>query len=86
MLACGRVRPELAPGEPAVDKKTVYEEVRLPRLWILDPRYDNIEVYHSGEFGRVLKQMLAGHDLLTDGDLPGFQTTIAQLFAPPSSE
>jgi len=43
-------------------------------------------VYHSGEFGRVLKQMLAGHDLLTDGDLPGFQTTIAQLFAPPSSE
>jgi Uma2 family endonuclease len=28
-------------------KKQIYEEVKLPRLWMIDPRYDNVEVYHS---------------------------------------
>ena len=41
-------------------KKQIYEEIRLPRLWMIDPRYDNVEVYHSGEYGLVLKSILAG--------------------------
>ena len=30
-----------------VTKKQIYEEMRLPRLWMIDPRYDNVEVYHA---------------------------------------
>jgi hypothetical protein len=30
-----------------VVKKQLYEEVKLPRLWMVDPRYDNVEVYHG---------------------------------------
>ena len=66
-----------------VIKKQIYEEVRLPRLWMVDPRYDNVEVYHSSEYGLVLKNILAGHELLTEKLLPEFQLTIAELFAAP---
>src|SRR5687767_423141 len=30
-----------------VVKKSLYEETKIPRLWMVDPRYDNVEVYHS---------------------------------------
>jgi Uma2 family endonuclease len=64
-----------------VIKKQIYEEMRLPRLWMIDPRYDNVEVYHSSEYGLILKGILAGHELLTEKLLPEFQLTIAELFA-----
>ncbi|HVM50051.1 MAG TPA: Uma2 family endonuclease [Candidatus Acidoferrum sp.] len=64
-----------------VTKKQVYEEVRLARLWMVDPRYDNVEVYHSSEYGLILKGILAGHELLTERLLPEFQLTITELFA-----
>jgi Uma2 family endonuclease len=64
-----------------VIKKQIYEEVRLPRLWMVDPRYDNVEVYHSNEYGLILKSILAGHELLTEKLLPEFQLTITELFA-----
>jgi hypothetical protein len=64
-----------------VIKKQIYEEVRLPRLWMIDPRYNNVEVYHSIEYGLALKSMLAGQELLTERLLPEFQLTIAELFA-----
>ncbi len=64
-----------------VIKKQIYEDMRLPRLWIVDPRYDNLEVYHSSEYGLALKGIMAGNDVLTDTDLPGFQVTIRDLFA-----
>jgi hypothetical protein len=64
-----------------VIKKQIYEEMRLPRLWMIDPRYDNVEVYHSSQYGLILKSMLAGHELLTEKLLPEFQLTIAELFA-----
>ena len=64
-----------------VIKKQIYEEMRLPRLWMIDPRYDNVEVYHCNEFGLVLKSILAGHELLTEKLLPEFQLTITELFA-----
>jgi Uma2 family endonuclease len=64
-----------------VIKKQIYEEMRLPRLWMVDPRYDNVEVYHSSEYGLILKSILAGHELLTEKLLPEFQLTITELFA-----
>ncbi|HOX56285.1 MAG TPA: Uma2 family endonuclease [Candidatus Paceibacterota bacterium] len=64
-----------------VIKKQVYEEMKLPRLWMIDPRYDNVEVYHSSQYGLILKSILAGRELLTEQLLPEFQLTIAELFA-----
>jgi Uma2 family endonuclease len=63
-----------------VTKKQIYEEVRLSRLWMIDPRYDNVEIYHSSEYGLILKGILAGHELLTEKLLPEFQLTVSELF------
>ena len=62
-------------------KKEVYEQIRVPRLWMVDPRYDNVEIYHSMEFGLQLKGILAGNELLTEQLIPEFQFVIAELFA-----
>lgn len=64
-----------------VDKKLIYEELRLPRLWMIDPRYDNVEVYHGTQYGLALKRVLAGRELLTEALLPGFQMPLHELFA-----
>jgi Uma2 family endonuclease len=64
-----------------VTKKEIYEKIRVPRLWIVDPRYDNVEVYQSFEFGLQLKTILAGSEILSDKLIPQFQITIAELFA-----
>jgi len=62
-------------------KKQIYEEIRLPRLWVIDPRYDNVEVYHASPYGLVLKHILATREILTEKLLPEFQISIADLFA-----
>lgn len=64
-----------------VTKKELYEHLRVPRLWVVDPRYDNVEVYHSFEFGLQLKGILAGSEVLTEKLIPRFQLTVADLFA-----
>jgi Uma2 family endonuclease len=64
-----------------VVKKEVYEKIRVPRLWMVDPRYDNVEIYHSTEFGLQLKGILAGSEILTEQLLPEFQMVISELFA-----
>jgi Uma2 family endonuclease len=64
-----------------VVKKEIYETIRVPRLWMVDPRYDNVEVYHSMEFGLQLKGILAGSEVLTENLIPEFQFVIAALFA-----
>lgn len=64
-----------------VDKKAVYEEMKLPRLWMVDPRYDNVEVYHGTPYGITLKKILATRDLLTEALLPGFQVGVHELFS-----
>jgi Uma2 family endonuclease len=64
-----------------VIKKEVYERLRVPRLWMVDPRYDNVEIYHSTEFGLVLKGILAGSEVLAEKLVPEFQFVIAELFA-----
>src|SRR5436190_4249228 len=63
-----------------VVKKQIYEELKLPRLWMIDPRYDNVEIYHASTYGMVLKAILAGSELLEERLLPEFQITVGELF------
>jgi Uma2 family endonuclease len=63
-----------------VIKKAIYEQMNLPRLWMVDPRYDNVEVYHGSQYGMVLKGILAFKEVLNEPLLPAFQYTIADLF------
>ena len=65
-----------------VAKKAVYEEINLPRLWMIDPRYDNVEVYHGGPYGLALKGILIGRQTLSEELLPAFQVVVMELFAP----
>jgi Uma2 family endonuclease len=64
-----------------VTKKEIYEQIRVPRLWLVDPRYDNVEVYHSFEFGLKLHAILAGGEVLSDKLIPQFRLAVAELFA-----
>jgi len=64
-----------------VIKKQIYEDIRVPRLWMMDPRYDNVEVYHSTQWGLVLKGILAGGEVLAEALIPEFQIIVAELFA-----
>jgi Uma2 family endonuclease len=68
-----------------VVKKQIYEDIKVPRLWMIDPRYDNVEVYHTGEYGMKLVGILAGKEALTEKLLPEFQIVIAELFGDESS-
>jgi Uma2 family endonuclease len=62
-------------------KKELYEKIRVPRLWLIDPRYDNVEIYHSFEFGLKLHGILADREVLAEKLIPQFQIVIAELFA-----
>jgi Uma2 family endonuclease len=64
-----------------VEKKQIYEAMKLPRLWMIDPRYDNVELYHGSEYGLRLVEILAGSDVLSEKLLPEFQISIKELFA-----
>ncbi|MFO1497667.1 MAG: Uma2 family endonuclease [Verrucomicrobiota bacterium] len=63
-----------------VMKKTIYEETSLPRLWVIDPRYDNVEIYHGSPYGLVLKKILTNTEVLEEPLLPGFAVTVGELF------
>ena len=63
-----------------VTKKMLYEEVNVPRLWMIDPRYDNVEVYHGSEYGLALKRILSNREFLTENLLPNLRLKIADLF------
>jgi Uma2 family endonuclease len=62
-------------------KKEIYEEFRVPRLWMVDPRYDNVEVYHQSDYGLKLGAILAGQEVLAEKLLPEFAVVINDLFA-----
>lgn len=64
-----------------VTKKEIYETRNVPRLWVVDPRYDNVEVYHGSPYGLRLQRILAGADTLEDALLPEFAWVIRELFA-----
>ena len=63
-----------------VIKKQIYEDVKVPRLWMIDPRYDNVEIYASNEYGLVLGAILAGDETLTEKLLPEFELSVRELF------
>ena len=63
-----------------VVKKQIYEEVKLPRLWMIDPRYDNVELYHGTEYGLMLKGILAGSESLAEKLIPEFHVLVSELF------
>ncbi len=63
-----------------VTKKQLYETMNIPRLWMIDPRYDNVEVYHGSQYGLALKGMFAGRELLTEKLLPTLQVKVGELF------
>src|SRR6266404_4093728 len=69
-----------------VVKKSIYEDSKLPRLWMIDPRYDNVEVYHGTPYGLSLKHILAQREYLTEGLIPELNLGIAQLFAAGSED
>jgi Uma2 family endonuclease len=64
-----------------VEKKELYDANRIPRLWIVDPRYDNIEVYQGSPHGLRLTEILAGREALEEPLLPGFKLVARELFA-----
>ena len=73
----------VAPHDHRIDtvtKKDVYEEKSVPRLWMIDPRYDNVEVYHGSPYGLVLKKILGGTEMLTENLLPSFTLRVSDLF------
>ncbi|MGO8700559.1 MAG: Uma2 family endonuclease [Limisphaerales bacterium] len=61
-------------------KKSIYEDFKVTRLWMVDPRYDNAEMYHATSSGMALKGILAGSERLAEPLLPGFEMTVAELF------
>lgn len=63
-----------------VTKKQIYEDLNMPRLWLVDSRYDNVEIYHASPYGLMLKGILAGKETLTEQLLPGLNLTISELF------
>jgi hypothetical protein len=62
-------------------KKSLYEDFKAPRLWMVDPRYDNVEIYHTTPYGLALKGILAGREMLRDSLLPEFGCSMTDLFA-----
>lgn len=63
-----------------VVKKALYEEHKAPRLWMVDPRYDNAEVYHATPYGLALKGILSNKEILREPLLSEFACPVAALF------
>ncbi|MCD6337910.1 MAG: Uma2 family endonuclease [Verrucomicrobia bacterium] len=71
------------PGDHQPDtvvKKAAYEESEVERLWMVDLRYNCVEVYERGPYGLALRRSLAGMDLLSEEFLPALELRIAELF------
>ena len=62
-------------------KKTLYEDFNLARLWMVDPRYDNVELYHGTSYGLALRGILSDKERVVEALLPGFEVAVADLFA-----
>ncbi len=63
-----------------VTKKELYENFAVPRLWMVDPRYDNVEIYHGSPHGLALQHIYAGREALTEQLLPALRLTVTELF------
>jgi len=73
----------ISAGDHAPDtvaKKMVYEEVNVPCLWIIDPRYNNVEIYAGSPYGLALRTILYEKEILRDDRWPEFELSVAELF------
>jgi len=64
-----------------VTKKEIYEDCKIPRLWMIDLRYNNVEVYHGSQYGLGLKGILANKEVLEEKLLPGLSVAMNDLFS-----
>lgn len=74
----------LQPGDHHPDtvlKKQLYSDCRVPRLWVVDSRYQNVEVYSTGGVGFRLDTILAVNDSLTDAAVGGAAYPIDAIFS-----
>lgn len=74
----------LQPGDHHPDtvlKKQIYSDCCAPRLWIVDSRYQNVEVYGTTPVGFRLESILASNHALADAALSGAAYPVADLFA-----
>jgi Uma2 family endonuclease len=62
-------------------KKAIYEDFNVARLWMVDPRYDNVELYHGTTYGLALRGILSDKERVVEALLPGFEVAVADLFA-----
>jgi Uma2 family endonuclease len=63
-----------------VTKKEIYEDCKIPRLWMIDLRYNNVEIYHGNQYGLGLKSILANKEVLTEKLLPSLSVAMHELF------
>jgi Uma2 family endonuclease len=75
----------LQPGDHHPDtvlKKQIYSDCRAPRLWIVDSRYQNVEVYSTTTpAGFRLESILASNDTLSDAAVGGIVYPVVEIFA-----
>ncbi len=75
----------LQPGDHHPDtvlKKQLYCDCRTPRLWIVDSRYQNVEVYGTtANAGFRLESILAPNETLSDPAVGGIVYPVADIFA-----
>jgi Uma2 family endonuclease len=62
-------------------KKAIYEDFNVARLWMVDPRYDNVELYHGTTYGLALRGILSDKERVVEALLPGFEVAVADLFS-----
>jgi len=62
-------------------KKSIYEDFSVARLWMVDPRYDNVELYHGTAYGLALRGILSDKERVVETLLPGFEVAVADIFA-----
>src|SRR5215471_9058610 len=84
-LAAEIVSPDDHQADTVI-KKQIYEDLKLTRLWMIDPRYDNIEIHHASQYGLVLKDILGIRQVLTEKLLPELQLSVTELFSAPADE
>ena len=64
-----------------VIKKNILAACLVPRLWIVDGRYQNIELYVTTGGHFRLEAILTGNDVLSDSALSSGRLSLAELFA-----
>ena len=64
-----------------VIKKNILAACLVPRLWIVDGRYQNIELYVTNGGRFRLEAILTDNDLLADAALSSARYPLAELFA-----